>query len=374
MLTAVVAHPPRFGAVLTSFDGTAARQVKGVVDVVAIPSGVAVLAKDFWSAKTGRDKLQITWDEQNAIRKGSDELLADYRQLSATPGLVARQEGDAATALQAAEDQLALEFEFPYLAHAAMEPMNCVAKVTANSCEIWNGDQVQTMDQGAIAATLGLKPEQVKINTLLAGGSFGRRANPVSDYVLESVLIAKSQPGVPVKLVWTREDDTRAGYYRPLYLHSLKGSVDAQGYPKAWQQRIVGQSILKGTAFEAFMVKDGIDATSVEGAADLPYQVPDLQVELHTTENQVPVQWWRSVGHTHTAFSTEVFLDQLARKGGKDPYELRKELLAGHPRHLGVLKLAAEKAGWGRELPANRGWALPYMSHLTPMWQKWRKY
>ncbi|WP_271274179.1 xanthine dehydrogenase family protein molybdopterin-binding subunit [Aliamphritea hakodatensis] len=355
MLTAVVAHPPRFGAVVMNFDAAAARQVKGVVDVVAIPSGVAVLAKDFWSAKTGRDKLQITWDERDAISKGSEELLAEYRQLSASPGLVARQEGDAATRLQGAEDPLALEFEFPYLAHAAMEPMNCVAKVTADGCEIWNGDQVQTMDQGAIAATLGLKPEQVKINTLLAGGSFGRRANPLSDYVLESVQIAKSQSGVPVKLVWTREDDMRAGYYRPLYLHSLKGSVNEQGYPQAWQQRIVGQSIIKGTAFEAFLVKDGIDGTSVEGAADLPYQVPDLQVELHTTENQVPVQWWRAVGHTHTAFSTEVFLDQLARKGGKDPYELRKELLAGHPRHLGVLKLAAEKAGWGRKLPANRG-------------------
>lgn len=354
MLTAVVAHPPRFGATVKSVDSTEAKKVTNVVDVVTLKSGVAVLAKDFWSAKTARDRLVITWDESKSFKQGSAEIMADYHKLADGKGLVARSDGDAAATIDDSQ-KVETRFEFPYLAHSPMEPMNCVALVNDKGCEIWNGDQVQTLDQMAIAGALGIKPERVTINTLMAGGSFGRRANPHSDYVLEAVNIARTKPGVPVKLVWTREDDTRAGYYRPMYLHSLSGSVDAQGKPNAWYQHIVGQSIIKGTAFEAFMVKEGIDATSVEGAANLPYQMDNLQVELSTTDVKVPVQWWRSVGHTHTAFSTEVFLDQLAKKGGQDPYELRRELLQKHPRHLGVLELVAKKAGWGKELPANWG-------------------
>src|SRR6266571_1109459 len=206
---------------------------------------------------------------------------------------------DAARAIEAA-------YEFPYLAHACMEPMNCVVQLAPDACEIWNGEQFQSIDQGAVAAVLGLKPEQVKLNMLYAGGSFGRRANPHADYVVEAAAIAKAIDGrAPVKLVWTREDDTRAGYYRPMYFHALKAGLDAQGNIVAWQHRIVGQSILAGTAFESMMVKDGIDATSVEGAANLPYAIPNLDVELHSPKVGVPVQWWRSVGSTHTAFSTE---------------------------------------------------------------------
>jgi len=213
---------------------------------------------------------------------------------------------------------------------------------------------MQTNDQALVAATLGLKPEQVKINMLYAGSSFGRRANPAADYVLEAVHIAKAKAGTPVKLVWTREDDTHGGYYRPMYLHQVRAGIDKDGKPVAWEQRIVGQSILAGTPFEPFMVKDGVDATSVEGAHNMPYKIPNQTVDLHSVKLGVPVLWWRSVGHTHTAFSTETFLDQLAHAAGKDPVEYRMELLEDHPRHQGVLKLAAEKAGWGSELP--KGW------------------
>ena len=351
MLTAVVAHPPRFGATVTSYNADKAKTIPGVVDTVQIANGIAVIAKDTWSAKRGRDALSINWDESNAFKGSSEAIINQYQELVKTPGLTARNDGDAVAALDNAEQVIEAEFAFPYLAHATMEPMNCVALVNENGCELWNGDQVQTMDQGAVAAELGIKPEQVTINTVFAGGSFGRRANPNSDYVLEAVRIARSRPGTPIKLVWTREDDTRAGYYRPAYVHKIRAALDKDGMPLVWQQRIAGQSILKGTAFENFLIKDGIDATSVEGATTLPYHIPNMQVELHTVEQPIPVQWWRSVGHTHTGFSTEVFIDQLAHAAGKDPVDYRLQLLKDHPRHAGVLKLAAEKAGWGNPLP-----------------------
>ena len=229
--------------------------------------------------------------------------------------------------------------------------MNCVVQLGPDSCEIWNGEQFQTVDQGAVAEVVGLKPEQVKINQLFAGGSFGRRANPASDYVREAAMIARQIKGAaPVKLVWTREDDMQAGYYRPMYFHAIKAGLDASGNVVAWQHRVVGQSILAGTPFEAFMVKNGIDATSVEGASTLPYAIPNLQVDLHTPKVGVPVLWWRSVGSTHTAYSTETLIDELAVAAGKDPVAFRKDLLTGHPRHLGVLELATSKAGWGTPL------------------------
>jgi isoquinoline 1-oxidoreductase beta subunit len=354
-LTALVAHPPRFGAKVKSFDASKAKAVKGVVDVVAVPQGVAVLANDFWSANKGRDALTIAWDESDAFKLGSAAIMAEYKTLAATAGLPVRKDGDAESAFTGAARTIEAGFEFPYLAHAAMEPMNCVVKLERDVCEVWNGEQFQTVDQAAVARVVGLKPEQVKINMLYAGGSFGRRANPHSDYVIEAAAIAKAVGGrSPVKLVWTREDDMRAGYYRPMYFHSLKGALDAQGNIVAWQQRIVGQSIMAGTAMEASMVKDGIDATSVEGASTLPYAIPNLSIELHSPRLSVPVQWWRSVGSTHTAFSTETFLDELAAAGGKDPYELRRALLAKHPRHRGVLELAAQKAGWGKPLAVSK--------------------
>jgi isoquinoline 1-oxidoreductase subunit beta len=358
MLVAVVAHAPRFGATLKSVDSSAAQKINGVRTVVEMPAGVAVLATHFWAAKKGRDALKVEWDESTAFRQSSADILADYRKLAATPGTVARNDGDATKALAGAARTLEASFEFPYLAHSAMEPLNCVVRLDADACEVWNGEQFQTVDQGAVAEVVGLKPEQVKINMLFAGGSFGRRANPASDYVREAAYIAKAlavtgKPGVPVKLVWTREDDTRGGYYRPLYLHTLKAGLDADGNVIAWQHRIVGQSILTGTPM-AGMLKDGVDPTSVEGAATLPYSIPNLFVDLHSPKLGVPVQWWRSVGSTHTAFSTETFIDELALASKKDPVAYRRALLAKQPRHLGVLELAADKAGWSKPLAAGK--------------------
>lgn len=356
MLTALVARAPRFGASVKSFDASSAKAIAGVQDVVAIPNGVAVLAKDFWAAKKGRDALKIEWDESKAFKLSTQDMLAHYKNLARSPGTVAHKAGDAEKTLGRAAKRLEATFEFPYLAHAAMEPLDCVVKLNGKQCEIWNGEQSQTTDQLNVARFLGTQPEDVKINMLYAGGSFGRRANPRSDYVLEAVQIAKAINGrAPVKMIWTREDDLRAGQYRPLFYHTLRAGLDASGNLVAWQHRLVGQSILADTAFEGAMKKNGIDFTSVEGAANLPYAIPNMLVDLHTPKYPVPVQWWRSVGSTHTAFSTEVFFDEVAHAAGKDPVAFRRALLAKHPRHLAVLDLAASKAGWGKPLPAKAG-------------------
>ncbi|HEY3077015.1 MAG TPA: xanthine dehydrogenase family protein molybdopterin-binding subunit [Burkholderiales bacterium] len=359
MLTAVVLHPPRFGAKLKSFDAAKAKAMPGVVNVVAFSTpatnGVAVLAKDYWTAKKGRDALVAEWDEAAAFRLGSAEIMAEYKRLAVTPGAVAAKTGDAEGALRGAAKTLEAAYEFPYLAHASMEPMNCVVALSPGGCEIWNGEQFQTVDQMAVAQLLDTPPEQVKLNMLYAGGSFGRRANPHSDFILEAVAIARAINGhAPVKLVWGREDDMRAGYYRPMYYHALEAGLAPDGELVAWRHTIVGQSILTGTAFEPMMVKNGVDETSVEGAANLPYAIPNRLVELHSPKIGVPVQWWRSVGSTHTAFATECFLDDIARATGKDPLALRRNLLGKHPRHLGVLELAAKQAGWGKPLGKDR--------------------
>jgi isoquinoline 1-oxidoreductase beta subunit len=334
----------------------------GVSDVVSfktpVREGVAVLAKDFYTAKKARETLKIEWDETNAFVMGSDAIFAQYKALAQKPGLEAKKAGDAAGAYATAARRIEAGYEFPFLAHAAMEPMNCVAQITDGGCEIWNGEQLHTPDQGTVAKYLGLKPEQIRINMLLAGGSFGRRGNPFSDYVLDTVAIAKAGgKGKPVKLVWSREDDMRAGFYRPVYYHSLKAGLDKAGKITSWQQRVVGQSIMAGTPLDNGAPVDG---TSVEGVTNLPYAVPNLQVELHTTKIGVPIQFWRSVGSTHTAYAVECFLDDIARATKQDPVALRRELLANQPRHLAVLNAVAEKSGWGTPLPAGtaRGVAL----------------
>ncbi|HET8608376.1 MAG TPA: xanthine dehydrogenase family protein molybdopterin-binding subunit, partial [Burkholderiales bacterium] len=360
MLTAVVLHPPRFGAKVRGFDAHAAKAVAGVADVVQIPNGVAVLAKDFWSAKKGRDALHVDWDESAAFTQSTDDIIRDYRKLAEKPGAVVREDGHFEPAYEKAVTRIEAVYEFPFLAHAAMEPMNCVVRVAPGHCEVWNGEQFQTVDQASVARVLGLPPDKVAIHMLYAGGSFGRRANPHSDYPVEAATIAKAYAQrngghATVKLVWAREDDMRRDYYRPLYVHRLRAGLDAQGHVIAWEHRIVGQSILAGSPLQA-MVKNGIDPTSVEGAMDLPYAIPNLSVELNTTKLPVPVQWWRSVGHAHTAYSTETMIDELAAKAKADPVAFRRQLLAAHPRHAGVLKLAADKAGWSTPLaPARNG-------------------
>lgn len=361
MLVAVVVLPPRFGATVKSVDDEAAKAMPNVVNVVtfkgSMREGVAVLATDTWSAKKARDALQVEWDESGAFTDGSEEIFAQYRGLAATPGLSARQQGDVESALAEGATHEAT-YQFPFLAHAAMEPMNAVVQISADGVEVWNGEQFHTGDQNVVAGMLGLKPEQVKIHMLYAGGSFGRRGNAWADYLADTVAIAKADgSGRPVKLVWMREDDMRAGFYRPAYLHALAAKVDENGRIIAWRQRIVGQSIAAGTPLDSGAP---VDATSVEGAANMPYDIPNLAVELHTTKLGVPILWWRSVGSTHTAYAVEAFLDDIARGTKQDPVELRRSLLAEHPRHLAVLNLAAEKAGWGTDLPAGtaRGVAL----------------
>jgi isoquinoline 1-oxidoreductase subunit beta len=362
MLVAAVAYPPRFGGAVKSFDAAAAKAVPGVIDVVQfktpVREGVAVVAKDFHTAKKARDALKVEWDETQAFVMGSDAIFAQYKALAKKPGLEAKKAGDVAGALGKAARRFEASYEFPFLSHASMEPLNCVAQLTAGGCEIWNGEQMHTPDQGTIAKFLGITPDKVKINMLFAGGSFGRRGNPVADYLLDTVAIAKALGnGKPLKLVWSREDDMRAGYYRPIYFHSLQAAVDRDGMITGWQQRIVGQSIVAGTPLDSGAP---VDFTSVEGAANLPYEIPNLQVELHTTKIGVPIQWWRSVGSTHTAYAVECFIDDIARGTKQDPVELRRKLLANHPRHLAVLNAAAEKSGWGTPLPAGsaRGIAL----------------
>ena len=364
MLTAVVTHSPKFGGKVKSLDASRALARTGVSDVFEIDSGVVVLATDYWTANRARQELVIEWDNSAAETRSSRNILEEYRALVETPGTVAESEGDASAVIKAANDVSELVFEFPFLAHAQMEPMNCVAKVDGNTAELWYGCQSATGDQMAIASHLGAKLTDIKINTVFAGGGFGRRANPHSDYVIEAVKIAQKVNGTPVKLVWSREDDMQAGFYRPAYAHKLSAALDAEGKPTALEVRVAGQSIIAGTSMAAMMISNGIDVTSVEGLTEMSYEIPQRQVELHTTTNGVPVQWWRSVGNTHTAFSKEVFIDFLARKAGVDPVEYRLALLEHNPRESAVLKLAAEKAGWGtKELPA--GWGRGVAVHTS---------
>jgi isoquinoline 1-oxidoreductase beta subunit len=350
MLVAMVERPPVFGGKVKSFNAEKALKVAGVKYVVQVPSGVAIVASDFWSAKKGRDALEVDWDSGEKTKPSTEDMRAWYAALAAQAGPAAKKEGEASQALATAARKLTAEYEVPYLAHATMEPLNCLVDLRKDSCEIWTGTQFQTVDRNTAASIAGLKPEQVKIHTMLLGGGFGRRANPRSDFVSEAVHIAKAVKK-PVKVIWTREDDMRGGYYRPMWYDRISAGLDGKGIPVAWQHTIVGQSIIKGTLFEQGFIKDGIDATSVEGASDIPYQIPNIYVDLHSPDVDVPVLWWRSVGHSHTAFVVESFVDELAHAAGRDPYEFRMALLDKHPRHKAVLELAARKAGWGTPVP-----------------------
>lgn len=346
LLTALVARAPVFGATLKSFDAAAAKAIPGVRSVVQVPSGVAVVADHYWAAKQGRDALKIEWDLGPNAALDSGKQREEFSKLADTPGTSAAQKGDVAAALPKAAKTVEATYAVPYLAHAPMEPLNCTVKIGKDRCEVWTGTQFQTLDQQVTAQITGLKPEQVSIHTMFLGGGFGRRATPTSDFVSEAVHVAKAA-GAPVKTVWTREDDMRGGYYRPAYLHRAKVGLDKQGMPIVWKHVLVGQSILAGTPFEAAMVKNGIDSTSVEGVADSPYlkAIADHRVDLHSPRPGIPVLWWRSVGHSHSAFVMESLIDELARAAGKDPVAYRRALLKEHPRHLGALNLAVEKAG-----------------------------
>ncbi|HTF58236.1 MAG TPA: xanthine dehydrogenase family protein molybdopterin-binding subunit [Planctomycetota bacterium] len=354
MKVAVVARPPVFGGKVKRFTADGAKAVPGVRHVMEIPRGIAVVADGFWSAKLGRDALEIEWDDGPLASLDTRTQGEQYAKLALEAGAVGRKEGDAAAALESAAKKIDAVYDLPYLAHAPMEPLNCVADVREDSCEVWVGTQFQTGDRIAAAQEAGLKPEQVKLHTTLLGGGFGRRAVVDGHFVREAVQISKAVKA-PIKVIWTREDDTRGGFYRPRAYHTVKAGIDASGSPSTWEHHIVCQSFMMGTPFEGFMVKEGVDETAVEGARDNPYAIPNIRVVWHVAPAGVPTLWWRSVGHSHNAFIVETVIDELAHAAGKDPLEYRLGLLGKHPRIKRVLELATDKAGWGKPLPEGRG-------------------
>jgi isoquinoline 1-oxidoreductase beta subunit len=345
LLTALIVRPPRFGARVKAIDDSAARAVKGVVEIATGAGMVAVIGRGYWPAKKGRDALKIEWDETAAEMRGSADLVAAYRELRDKPGTVLRSDGDAEAALSRAAKTFTADYEFPYLAHAPMEPLNCTVELSADRCTVWSGSQMQTLDQGIAAQISGLKPEQVEVRTLFAGGSFGRRA--VQTVVAEAVAIAKAFGGrAPVRVMYSREDDIAGGYYRPLFVHRLRAGLDGAGRIVGWQHRIVGQPTSQ--------TPGNRDSSLAQAAASLPYAIANVTVDAHPTSVGVPVMWWRSVGASHSGYAVETFIDELAFAANKDPVEFRLSLLAAQPAAAAVLTLAADKAGWSKPPPAGR--------------------
>jgi isoquinoline 1-oxidoreductase beta subunit len=362
---AVVAHPPVFGAKVAKFDASKAKAIRGVIEVLEVPvdrggRGIAVIADGYWPAKQGREALEIEWNTEGLGKLDSSAQMAEFAELSKRTGAVARQADTGK--LAGAAKKISAVYEFPYLAHAPMEPINCTVHLKDDSCTLWVGSQFQTGDQAAAAAAAGLKPEQVTLHTMMAGGGFGRRAVPTSDFVVEAVNIAKAWKAAghagPVKMIWSREDDIKGGYYRPSHVHRADIGLDAQGNIVAWNHVIVGQSIAAGTPFEGFMIKDGVDSTMVEGMGE-PYDVP-LNLSAHIAKANVPVLWWRSVGSTHTAFVMETLIDEAAHAAKADPVAYRKKLIdPKHARHHAALDLAVAKSGYGKKaLPKGHAWGV----------------
>lgn len=371
MLTAVIVRPPVFNGKVASFDGAEALKVRGVRAVLPVAldrggQGVAVVAQGYWPAKMGRDKLKVNWNLDGVERADSAKLLAQYRELAKKPGRQAPGEAFKAdmSKIASAPKKLVAEFNFPYLNHAQMEPLACTVDLAADKCTVYTASQMPGVDAGAVASVVGLKPEQVEIVVQMAGGGFGRRATPTGEYVREAAGVARALAAAgtraPVKVVWSREDDMKAGYYRPVTLHRAEIGFDAQGDVLGWDHRIVSQSILIGSPFEPFLVKDGIDGTTTEGMRE-PYNVP-MQLTVHHPKVNVPTLWWRSVGSTHTAYVMETLVDEIATQTGQDPVAYRMKLMgtdAKHARHRAALQLAVEKSGYGtRKLPAGTAWGV----------------
>lgn len=348
MLIAVVARCPVFGGKLKKFDASAAKKIAGVRHVLEIDAGVAVVADHFWAAQRGRDALKLQWNEGDAATLDSAQIRASFIA-AVDGGKSARNDGDVAQALQAAAKKIEAVYEVPYLAHACMEPMNCTAHVRKDGCDVWVPTQGQTTAQHQIGRHTGLKPETIKVHTTFLGGGFGRRAE--YDFVVEAVQISK-QLRVPVKVIWTREDDMRHDRYRPATYNRMAAAIDSQGTLSAWQHRIAGPSIFARVNPPA--TKDGLDSSSLSNAQDIPYVIPNVAVSYALVNVGVPVGFWRSVGASQNVFVTECFFDEVARAAGKDPVALRRELLKNHPRLRAVLDLAAQKAGWDTAPAAGR--------------------
>jgi len=365
MLIASIERCPVFGGTLKSYDATKAKAVPGVRAVVALePSpwtgtagawaagcaaGVAVVADTYWQAVTGRRALQIQWDEGDAASLDSDGIRAEFVKRAEQPGVEARKDGDAAATLAGAAKRVEAVYEVPFLHHATMEPMTCTAHVRSDGCDVWVPTQNQTRAQEVAAELTGLPKEQVRVHTTFLGGGFGRRLEP--DFVSEAVRVSKAA-GAPVKVIWSREDDVQHGFYRPATYNRFAAALDGSGNPVAWTHRIVAPPIL----LKFGPLEKGIDRTLIDGASNLPYAIPNVLVDQVAVDLlPVPRGFWRSVGISQNAFVTECFFDEVAVASGKDPYELRRQLLADKPRHLRTLELAAQKAGWGTPLPAGRG-------------------
>lgn len=345
------ARCPYFGGTLKRFDGEAARAMPGVKAVIQVPSGVAVIATGFWAAEKARETLEVQWEPGPGGMLDSERLFREYREKSETPGLVARKDGDAEAAFAGADKIVEATYEVPFQAHAPMEPLSCLVTLReGGGADIVTGSQMFGADHPAAARRLGVPIDQVRMTNSYLGGGFGRRANPQSDFVLEAVevAIAAKHLKAPIQTVWTRQDDLHGGWYRPMFVNAVKAGI-RDGKVVAWRHRVVGQSISEGTPFAPMLIQNGVDTMSVEGASDMPHGIPNLSVELHTVSLPVPVLWWRSVGHSNTAFAKESVIDECAVAMEKDPYELRRELLADHPRLLRVLDLVAEKANWKKK-------------------------
>ncbi len=365
MVYAVILRSPRFGGTLSSFDASGAADVAGFVEAKALPNGagVAVFGKNTWAAIQAREAITAEWDLSKAESRSTDQMIADHVALLDKPEFQARKEADLAatgSAIDASAKTVEAEFHFPNLAHAPMETLNCVIEPTETGVRVHDGSQFPGITHPTIAGVLQLQPDQVEINTVYAGGSFGRRATATSDYQVEAALAFQLLGGqTPVKLVWTREDDLAGGYYRPMAVHRVRVGLDDQNALTGWDHRIAAKSIIKGTPFEGVLVEEGIDHTSVEGVSDSHYAIPAFSVGLSDFQSPMPVLWWRAVGHTHTAYAMEVMVDMAAEAAGADPVEFRLGLLSGgdkdQQRLSGVLKLAAEKSGWGEALPEGRG-------------------
>ena len=352
LLTAVIAFPPSFAAKMVSFDASAAKKVKGVTDVVAVPEGVAVVARSTWAAQAGRKALKVTWDESAGAPLDSDALLAQYRELATQPGTPFAKPAPVSTPAPAATKTVAAVYEFPFLAHAPMEPQSCVAWLHDGMLETWAGHQFPTFDHMFAAKAAGLPLDKVKLHSLVSGGSFGRRANAWSDFTVAAVNVAVAIKGrAPVRLQYTREDDMSAGLYRPMAVHSVQVGLDDAGKVASWKHGVATQSIMAGTPM-AMLIKDGVDGTSVEGVFPSSYELPMMDGQLHSPTLPVRPLWWRSVGNTHTAYVMETMMDKLAQAAGQDPLAFRLTLLEKNPRAVGVLKLVAEKSGWGKTMPA----------------------
>ena len=355
LLTATVARCPVFGGKVKSFDAAQALKVKGVRKVVQVSSGVAVVADNFWAAKKGRDALQVSWDEGPVAGVSSASMFRNWAELAKAPSAAERlKTGDVSAALSAAGKRLEAVYEVPLLAHVCMEPMNATAHFKGDSVEIWAPTQAQSWNQNFVAQATGLPASAVTIHTTFLGGGFGRRLE--SDYAVEAAEVSRAAGNVPVKVVWTREDDIQHDLYRPASHNVLQAALGADGMPTAWRHRIVGGSILKYfKTFAHLLRNDGLDATSVQGAGDyFPYDVANVHVDFVNENPGVPVGFWRSVGNSQNGFIMESFVDELAHAAGKDPYEYRKQLMSKpHAARLrAVLDLAAEKADWGKPLPS----------------------